>query len=394
MLTNLAALNAWRAKRKTILSFSWLALAAIPYLFGSAQLAHHVPKSNRAHQRVNVALVQTDLLPSEKAPHAGRAEEFVSPFAQWQRILDGLTKHHAPHWDLIVLPEAAVAYQSDMTLFPFDAVRVLLMQALGPDIEKDFPDFSIPFAEKHVLSSGPMLCVSNLFWCQTLANHFKAELIAGFDHTDKTSQKNYNSAFYLKPQASSCGRYDKRVLLPLAEYLPSECLRTLTKNYGIFDYFTRGQRAIVMGNKIPFSPSICYEETFPEIMREGKIKGARLFVNITNDNYFPNSNLHEQHLFHARLRAAENGIPLIRSCNSGVSAAIDSFGRIVARSEELKENFNSKEGVLSCGLNPYCFSTLYTFWGDKAIVGFSMLSCLCFLFKKLFTKRLLTNESS
>ena len=111
-------------------------------------------------------------------------------------------------------------------------------------------------------------------------------------------------------------------------------------------------------------------------MREGRVKGARLFVNVTNDNYYPDSSLHKQHLFHARVRAVENGTPLIRSCNSGISAAIDSFGRIVAKMEETRNSVNSKGGVLNCRLNTYTFPTLYTFWGEGFIIACCLIICL------------------
>ncbi len=376
MWTNLAALNAWREKSKKAYLAGWLALASVPYLFGAGHFAYHLPKSENQKQTIDVALIETNLLPSEKIPHPGRMAEFVSPFAQWERIIRGLSTANPTDWDMIVLPEAAVALQSDMILYPFEAVRQMLVKEFGAKIESAFPPFSSPFAEERILNNSKVMCVSNLFWCQTLSNHFGAEVVAGLDHVDKIDKMNFNSAFYLKPHGSTLSRYDKQVLLPLAEYLPFNFLRPLTKRYGIFDFFTRGEGAQVFGEKIPFSPSICYEETFPEVMREGKTKGAQLFVNLTNDNYYPDSTLHEQHLFHARLRAVENGIPLIRSCNSGISAAIDSFGRIVARLEGPRNLSGSGDAVLNCRLNTYTFPTFYSFWGEGFIIGCCLIISL------------------
>ena len=167
-------------------------------------------------------------------------------------------------------------------------------------------------------------------------------------------------------------RYDKQILLPLAEYLPFDFLRPLTKSYGIYAFFSHGEGAKIFGEKKLFSPSVCYEETFPSIMRQARVEGAELFVNVTNDNYYPNSSLHKQHLFHARLRAVENGIPLIRACNSGGTAAIDSFGKMLAF-------FQSQEGVLQCRLATYHYPTLYSFWGDFGIVSLCLV-IICFFF--------------
>jgi apolipoprotein N-acyltransferase len=376
ILTNLSALTVWRSKERVKPVVVWICVVGIPYLFGAALLAYHLPKSDSVEKKMHAALLQTDLLPSEKIPYHLRTHEHISPFMQWDEILKQLKKQFSPHWELIVLPEAALPFPSDHMVYPLDAVRGLLIRWLGPDAHRYFPPLRSPYAEEREGGSY----VSNLFWCQTLCNYFKAEFLVGLDHIDKVRKKNYNSAFYLQPGNGHLERYDKQILLPMAEYLPWDRLRPLSQRYGISDFFTPGGAAKVFGGlgKKCLSPSICYEETFSEIMREGRLKGADLFVNMTNDNYYPASSLHEQHLSHARLRAVENGIPLIRSCNSGVSAAIDCFGRVVARAKD------SKSGVVDCELNPYSFSTLYTFWGDRCVIGACFLLLAAQLLKKYF----------
>lgn len=366
MLTNLSVLNFFRLTRTKVKGFSCLFLACIPYLFGVVHFAYYLPKKERQEQTMHIGLVQTALLPSEKIPHPGKEKTFLSPYLQWERVIAGLKQSGSVHFDFIVMPEAFVPLQSDRTVYVFETIRAMLVHYFGPEIEKSFPVFSSPFAE-----SKTQLCVSNLFLCQTLANYFGAEVVAGLDHIDAEAQQNFNAVFYLQPGGSRVARYDKRVLLPLAEYLPFDFLKPLVKNYGIFEFFSKGRETKIFGKKMILSPSVCYEETFPAIMREGRAAGAQLFVNVTNDNYFPYSILHYQHLFHARVRAVENGIPLVRSCNSGVSAAVDSFGRIVAKLEP------SKEGILNCHLSSYAFPTLYSFWGDYCLIGFCLVVCLC-----------------
>ena len=126
------------------------------------------------------------------------------------------------------------------------------------------------------------------------------------------------------------------------------------------------------------SLSVCYEECFPHIMREGRQKGAQLFVNVTNDGWYPYSRLPEQHFIHGRMRAIENGVPLLRACNTGVTAGVDSLGRTIARFENSEGNFELEKGALYIPLNLYSFSTLYTFWGDVLILILS-LGSLVFL---------------
>jgi apolipoprotein N-acyltransferase len=386
MMTNLAGLNVLRSRIKsgqTVLraeSFLyraqyifWIILASFPYLFGVAQL-NYQQTTNKAEKKIlGVALIQTDLLPSEKAPHIGRAEDFISPFEQWERILYFLKEKQMNHWDLIVLPEAAVPMPSDLSGYPYFKTREVWISAFGPEIEKKFPPLRAPFAEQRYHQGQKIWCVSNLFWCQVLANLYTSEVVAGLDHADRIENKNFNSAFYFKPNSLVFQRYDKQILLPLAEYLPFDFLRPLTKNYGIYDFFSQGNGTKIFGEKVRFSPSICYEETFSEVMRNGKTKGAELFVNVTNDNYYPDSSLHEQHLFHARLRAVENGIPLIRACNSGGTAVIDSFGQLLAKFEA-GDAHRANDGVLTCHFTVFQFPTLFSFWGEGGIIS------LCFIF--------------
>ena len=179
--------------------------------------------------------------------------------------------------------------------------------------------------------------VSNAFWAQAIANYFNAELIAGMDEEDKLEKKYYSAAFHFIPGGSQINRYEKQVLVPLAEYLPFEWCRSFVAYYGIEEFFTQGQECKVFNHKIPLSISICYEETFSNLIRDGRVKGARLFVNVTNDNWYPSSRLAAQHFDHGRLRAIENGVPLVRACNSGITAAVDSLGRTVAQMDEKKK---------------------------------------------------------
>lgn len=339
MMTNLLALNI-RGGRS--LAF-WAVAASFPYLLGWGQLQFFSQAAEI--KNLDVALVQTNLLPSEKIPLCQRTREFITPLQQWGTIFKSIQEKKKERWDLIVLPEAAVPMPSDACIHPYEETRKMLSDVLGPGCEQHFPPLQIPFAKMR--SSWH---VSNLFLCQTLANFYHSDVLAGLDHIDRALRDNFNSAFFFSP-GMPFERYDKRVLLPLGEYLPFEWLRPLTKSYGITEFFSQGKEGKVFGNKIRFSPSICYEETFPEIMRN---EGADLLVNVTNDNYYPDSSLHAQHLFHARLRAVENGVPLVRACNSGVTAVIDSFGRVLAKIE-------SGEGVLNYSLKTFRFPLFFPY---------------------------------
>jgi apolipoprotein N-acyltransferase len=104
-------------------------------------------------------------------------------------------------------------------------------------------------------------------------------------------------------------------------------------------------------------PLICYEAVFPGDVTAHADR-AGWIINLTNDGWFGISTGPYQHLQQARLRAIEEGLPLVRAANTGVSAVIDPVGRIVARLGL------GAEGVLDSGLPAAIKPTIYARLGD------------------------------
>ena len=75
---------------------------------------------------------------------------------------------------------------------------------------------------------------------------------------------------------------------------------------------------------------ICYESIFPDEVRQFAKNGAELFVNISNDGWYGDGGAPRQHLNMARMRAVENNRWLLRDTNTGITAVIDPYGRVVA----------------------------------------------------------------
>ncbi len=144
----------------------------------------------------------------------------------------------------------------------------------------------------------------------------------------------YNSLFAIDDTGAIRAAYDKVHLVPFGEYMP---LETLVRRLGVGELF-RGiggfspgphRNLIALAGHPSFSALICYEAIFPgAILPEGG--RPDYFVNITNDGWFGHSAGPYQHLDAARLRTIEEGIPMVRAANTGVSAIIDAFGRLVA----------------------------------------------------------------
>jgi apolipoprotein N-acyltransferase len=152
---------------------------------------------------------------------------------------------------------------------------------------------------------------------------------------DRRPQVAHNSLFVLDDSGLLWARYDKVDLVPFGEFLPFRRvfkrlgLRKLTE--GAIDFSPGpGRVTLQLPNLPPASPLICYEAAFPG---EATGTGERpaWLVNITNDAWFGRSSGPFQHLVMARMRAIEEGLPLVRAANTGISAVTDGYGRIRAR---------------------------------------------------------------
>jgi apolipoprotein N-acyltransferase len=145
----------------------------------------------------------------------------------------------------------------------------------------------------------------------------------------------FNSASLISPAGDWTARYSKIHLVPFGEYVPFASVFSfasgLTEAVG---NFTRGalHAAVQAGNQ-RLGIFICYESIFPNEVRQLVADGADVLVNISNDGWYGDSGAWSQHLNQARMRAVENNRWLLRDTNTGLTASIDPYGRIVARLE-------------------------------------------------------------
>ena len=145
----------------------------------------------------------------------------------------------------------------------------------------------------------------------------------------------YNSASLIAPTGAWIQRYDKIHLVPFGEYIPFEKLiffaQKLTHEIGTFARGT--QRNPLEEDGVRLGTFICYESVFPNEVRQFALHGGTVFVNISNDGWYGPTGAPRQHLNMARMRAVENNRWLLRDTNSGITAVIDPFGRIVAQAQ-------------------------------------------------------------
>jgi apolipoprotein N-acyltransferase len=161
-------------------------------------------------------------------------------------------------------------------------------------------------------------------------------LITGADRglRDESGQSHFfNSLYALTPTGEIAAAYDKSHLVPFGEYMPLRWLVPYDKiTGGTGDYSAGdGLRLVQVPSLPPFTPLICYEVIFSgEVTANSDSTRARWLLNLTNDTWFGLSTGPYQHFAAVRLRAVEEGLPIVRAANTGISAVVDGMGRTVS----------------------------------------------------------------
>ncbi len=308
LLTLLAA----GVQRRTRLA----ALALLLALWLAGGLLANLRWTRPSGQAIQVSLIQGNIPQTIKwDPQA-----FRPTLALYRRLTDA-------HWDsrLIIWPESAIPEYADQ-------------------VQQDYLD--------------PL---------QRAARAHGTQLLIGVPTENLVTGAAYNSVISL---GGHDGVYDKRHLVPLAEYfpLPKWVRRWLESMNLPYSSFTPGaaHQPLLEVAGYPVGVSICYEDAFGnEIMRA--LPRAAFLVNVSDDGWFGDSIALPQHLEIARMRALEAGRYLLRDTNTGITAVIGPRGRI---HESLPAEVR---GVLTAEFTPYAGSTPYSRLGNPAIVVLASL---------------------
>ena len=156
------------------------------------------------------------------------------------------------------------------------------------------------------------------------------------DLTSARGGRLYDSAALVRADGTQSGRYDKIHLVPFGEYVPFKEMfffaGKLTAGVGDMD---RGTQRTVFRTQTPngthsFGIFVCYESIFGDEVRQFVRNGAEVLVNISDDGWYGDSGAAWQHLNMVRMRAIENHRWVVRATNTGITASIDPFGRVIA----------------------------------------------------------------
>ena len=328
------------SQRSAILAGLGLPVAAFLY---SAFILHMGarPIDTGAEPGVKITVVQPNLAQREKWQPALRESHIDKTFK-----MTALGLQYAPDTELIIWPETALPALIDEG--PGFAERLAAALPRFADTDKSGEKAQAAYAPPYLLTGA-----------------IRRE-------TNASGTAYFNSAMLWSGRGMLLARSDKHHLVPFGEYLPLQNflealgLQQLTRLRG--GYRSGAAQAVLTAARLPrLAPLICYEAVFPHLAQYDLEARPAAFINLTNDGWFGTSFGPYQHLAQARLRAIEQGLPLIRAANTGMSAAFDARGRMLERLPL------AEAGVFSLPLPAALAPTFYARHGDRAFVALVVL---------------------
>ena len=298
---------------------------------------------------------------------------FATPLVaavSWQRAPRGLRRRLAPVLLMTVLPLLALAGYGTyrLAIAPtgnVDGVTLRLVQPSIPQRDKWRPEKQSEVFTQHLDLSrvngkgerDDLRGITHVVWPEAAMPFLPLEhpealssiaallpdgvsLVTGALRREPASEpatngwRAYNSLMVLDGDGRLAGVYDKTHLVPFGEYLPWQSLlesiglKQLTRLRGGFSVGPEPRPLLDVAGLPPVGGLICYEAIFPGVGAASASR-PRVLINVTNDGWFGNTTGPRQHFHQARVRAVEEGLPLVRAANNGISAVIDSSGRVI-----------------------------------------------------------------
>ena len=279
----------------------------------------------------NVAIIQPNVSPLDKGDWDSR-----------ERIQS----------DLVRLTRQAAATRPDLILYPETATLV--------DVTRS-------------TTIGPVI--------RGLADSLGTEIFTGTPLFDEARNSWHNGAVLIRPGEQPVKqRYYKIRLVPFSEKIPyADELPIIRKILGTSDMgdWARGRNYTVFNwSHGTLSALICFEAIFPDLTREFTRRGSRLLAVVTNDGWFGRLVGAQQHAELAVMRTVENGVPMVRSANNGISLIADPYGRVLKRTPLFTQ------AILTGPVPQPLAPTPYVRFGD-----WLMLACVLGLIVGLVVKR-------
>lgn len=221
-----------------------------------------------------------------------------------------------------------------------------------------------------------------------LLNSVDATLITGGISDNKKRGEDfelYTAMYALEKNGNKLFEYHKSHLVPFGEYMPFKKILPFKKlTHGFVDY-TEGNGGLVYLDKydLKIKPLICYESIFPDFVRTNN-ETADVIINVTNDAWYGKSSGPYQHFHISRIRAVENGLPMVRVANNGISAIIDPLGRVIKKLDLNETNYI--DGLIPKKLDS---PTIFSKFGNITIL---LIVFFIFLVNYLLDKKLINSR--
>jgi len=272
-----------RARRRAAAAIAVAVLLAVAWLHGGAAM-----RRDDASESIRVAVIQPNISAEKKWDARFKQTSFD--------VLGDLTAEAAVHRpDLVIWPETAAP--SYLLSEPADLEFVAgIARAAGVDILTGCPSL-----EYSADGAKPV--------------------------------RTHNSAVLVSSSGVALDVYSKMHLVPFGEFVPFESVLPILErvDFGEADFSPGTERVIFTTEEARFAVLICFESTFPRLVRSFVRDGARVLVNVTNDVWYGRTSMPFQHASMAVMRSIENRRSVARSANSGVSLVSDPHGRVLGR---------------------------------------------------------------
>ena len=321
-------------KRARVISgFGLLLWISVPLLYGGLRLEERAPLQEKSCT-LRIGMIQPNILPSDKWNVSHEKKIFS--------VLERLSME-------------LKAFRPDVLLWPETAIPVSW-------------DFNIE-AKKLI---------------KKVMGNLKCPIL--FGTIDSRTENHYNAIYYADQKQINPSIYHKMNLVPFGEYIPLVDIFPFLENVIPIPYpFTKGEKAISFAvNGVIILPLICFEDTLSSFVQKVvHLEKPDLLAVFTNDGWFkgPGGPLNHDRL--ARFRAVENGIPMVRCTNTGVSSLLDANGRVLDRISA-KGKMEGVEGgkVVDFRIFPR-METFFSIWGDLWLaLCFICSICLEVVFRK------------
>jgi apolipoprotein N-acyltransferase len=332
-----------RANRSQIIAVVFLLAAALGY--GYWRLGQ-----DRFATGPRIALIQGNVPQRIRNAAAADLEGIATDMVMHYKDLSDEAAKQEPKPDLIVWPE---------TSYPRDWVDV------SPVLAAD----RVPDLWRRAQSDSRELA-------HTVANRWKTNVLLGLNRSflgADEQPRSYNSAVLIEQNGRVAGHYDKIHRVPFGEYVPLRDWLPWMNTFAPYDF----DYSISPGTSLThfslgeyhFGVVICYEDTDPFLARQyvppgGSGPAVDFLLNISNDGWFDGTSEHEQHLAICRFRAVECRRAIARAVNMGISAMIDSNGRVVALPGASWADSKKIAAVLTAVVPIDQRASLYARWGD------------------------------